>query len=509
MNLQLQLDTEYDKTYDGYTETGVLSCSTDRGRTSRVGISDLGEARVVVESANSRWYPDHASAIAGLARGCLARLRAVTTSGTITSFTGRVSEVRPMLAPGGQAWRAEVTLTDLAQDLSEVEVTTNLRESQAIDGLIAHIATKAAWQHSTNITADNDPATIGYAWWTRVVAWEAIDQLVTADGGIVFTQRDGTLRFHDRAWREANAGAGTAVDLAGQIYAVQEQPVEVYTACAVKVHRRRLRGSQPVWEFQGNIKLNAGQTRRKLVSLTDPVVSLAQPVFEANGKKDWEAYKQKGDGTPDKDVKRNSSITVVARRVGADMVRLKITNTHGTDKVSLVMMRVRGRPVKPRGKLTVRRENNVTEVIGKYPMTDGNESGGEFELDPIAGAYYRRRYEVDTPWVPVAGQGERLAKYLMRRIGTPQPDLTITLTPTRADATIHQRLGWDISQRVIVTSTALGLSNRHYWIENISHDFDEGGWLVTTLFVSPCFFITTTRKSRHELVAVTPTDAAL
>lgn len=505
--LELALDTGYNSTYAGYIETGVLSATPDRGRSARVGISDIAEARIVVKSEDSRWYLDHANAIAGLARGCLARLRAVTSSGTIAFYTGRISDIKPMLADGGLAWRAEVTLVDLAQDLAEVEVTTNLRETQALDGLIGHIATKAAWQHATDLTADNDPEVLAWAWWTRVAAWEAIDQLVTADGGIVFTKRDGTLRFHDRKWRELYSLAASAVNLSSQIQTVEEQPVEVYTSVAVRTHRRRLRGIQSVWESNGNIKLNVGQTRRWIAHATDPIFSLVQPVFTANGKQDWEVYKQKADGTPDRDVKRNGSLTVSVRRIGADMIRIKVTNTHATEKLSIVKLRVRGRPIKPRSRFVVRRENNVTALVGSYTVPDVNEAAGEFELDPVTGRYYRRRYEVDTPWVQVAGQGERLAKYLMRRVGTPQPDLSVTLTPSKDDATIYQRAGLEISDRVILSSTALGLSNRHYWIERVTHTFNEDGFLLTTLFCSPCFFITATRKSRHELVTPTPTDA--
>lgn len=507
LSAQLALDTEYDGTYDGYIETEVLlPVSTDRGRSSRLGVADITEATILVKSVDGRWYLDRSNAIAGLARGCRARLSLVTSSGTRGLFTGRISDIKPILLGGGKAWRAEVTLTDLAMDLQEVEVTGKLQEAQPIDTLIAYIATEAAWQHGSTITSDNTPENVGYAWWNRTPAWTAIEQLAAADGGTVFTKRDGSLRFHDRAWRETHAGAGTQIALSN-IQQIEEQRVEVYTSANVKANRLRVRKLEPVWEYAGNIKLNPGQTKRFLVKAQHPYKDLQQPIRTANGKQDYQVYKQKADGEPDTSIKRNGSLTISVRRAGPNRIRVKVTNTHGSDKISIAKLHIRARPIKPRDPAIVRRESNVSKVIGYYTTNDANESGGEFPYDPITGRYYRRRFDVDNPWVQTTGQADRLAQYYIKRLGTPQPDLRVTLAPVKADAQAYAQAAYEIGERFTVTSSALGLSSHAYWCERVQHTITEDGHLVTTLTLSPAFFITAARSSRHVNVSEVPTGA--
>lgn len=502
LQLLLRLDTELDRTYDGYTETGVLTARTTRGRQNRLGIADIGEAEITVESADGRWYLDRSDAIAGLARGIGARLSCIADGTTLAVITGRIKDIKPILMyPGGKAHAATVTLHELSQDLM-VEISTNLRESQRIEGLIGHAASQAGWMHGTSI--DNGDANIvGYAWATRRSALEWIDELANADGGLVFTTRTGRLDFHDRDFRPAFR---TAVDqdITPILTGYEEQEHDVYTAVTVRAHRHRLRKVQPVWNYDGNLKLNVGQTRKIVIDLTEPVKSLVDPIYETRGKKDWKVFKQKADGTPDEDEPRNGSLNVTARRVGAQKVRLKITNTNATDKLSITELRLRGRPIIERSGRPVRRENNTTTIVGVEAFTDGNESGGEFPHDTIAGVYYRLRHEVDLNWIQSTAQAERLAKHLIKRLGTPQPDIIVECK-AKTEADVAALCARELSDRIRITITTLGLTSRDYWLDAIEHTFNaEEGKLTSRLRLTPTHFVSVGRRDRAETIHAIP-----
>lgn len=494
LDLLLRLDTELDRTYDGYTETGVLTASTRRGRQNRLGIADIGEAEITVESADGRWYLDRSNAIAGLARGIGARLSCVANGTTVAVITGRIKDIKPILMyPGGKAHAAIVTLYELSQDL-DVEISTNLRENQRIEGLIGHAVSQAGWMHGSSL--DNGDANIvGYAWATRQSAREWIDELANADGGLVFTTRLGRLDFHDREFRPAFR-ITVDQDVTPILTGYEEQEHDVYTAVTVRAHRHRLRGVQPVWTFNGNMKLNVGATRKMLVDLTEPVKSLVDPIYLTNGKQDWKVFKQKVDGTPDEEQTRNGSLNVTARRVGAQKARLKITNTHATDKLSITELRLRGRPIKERSGRPVRRENNTTVIVGSGAFNDAAESGGEFPLDSIAGVYYRRRHEVDLNWVQSTAQAERLAKHLIKRLGTPQPDIIVECK-AKTEADVAALCARELSDRIRITIATLGLTNRDYWLDAIEHTFNaEEGKLTSRLRLTPTHFVSVGRRDR-------------
>lgn len=508
-SLKLLLDTALNRSYTGYEETKVISASTTRGKQNRLGIADAGEATILVESADGRWYQDRANAISGLARGIGARLSAVTTSGTATILTGRIESIRPVLADGGIKFAAEVTLRDVLHDLAEVDVTTELKTSQRIDGLISGVATEAGWQHGTSITSGNNPDIVGWNWFTQIPALQAIDELAQADGGTVFTTRAGRLDFHDRDFRIASR-ASVNLDLSSyRIVGYDEDQTEVYTAVKVKVHRRRLSSQRNIFEHFGNLKLNVGQTRRLLYRVQNPISSMAAPVWQSDGVKDWDFYKQKGDGSPDDTAKRNGSVTVNVHKVDAEHIRYKITNNHSTDKLVSKSFKVRGRAILERSPLVVRRQSNLVSIIGSHSMNDANVSGGVFKYEPLEGVYYRRRFEVDNPWVQTSAQANRLAAYMLKRISTPQPDIRIDVRGT-TEAEKFALASLEISDRIQLTVAAVGLTNRNYWLDGIEHRYDENGAWTSTLRLTPCFFVTQNRRDRiSETVQAIPTGLAV
>jgi hypothetical protein len=177
---------------------------------------------------------------------------------------------------------AEVLLTD---GTASVSLLTNVRTDQCVIAVLD----ASGWPSSARSIALGD-TTLSYFWADERRPWDALLELVAAEGGSAtfYVDRDGVFHFENRNYRAITARSVTSQ----ATYADHHEPDglyftsleyspgydAVYNRATYATRRRSPGASTTVWEYGASLTVPAGETRELIARPSDPFVNVVAPV---------------------------------------------------------------------------------------------------------------------------------------------------------------------------------------------------------------------------------------
>ena len=305
-------------------------------------------------------------------------------------------------------------------------------------------------------------------WWVhREKALDAIHKLLKAEKSLAFVKGDGTFVYEDRHHR-LKSGLGGATDhltsqgtfsdtMVDMQYEVSTRPVR--NIAQVTGHKRVVTTLAQLWGTQDRLRIGQGEVLTVWAHLDDPAKPINAPAT---------------DGT---------DYGISATSGGVDSATLRAS-------VATVFT-VYGQSVKMQ--FTNNNTQEVYIVAGSTGAPDGLYIDGQAYGDDEAfareedatskTAYGARSIEVDNPFTGDFNTLTAYAQWLVSRFkginaaGTlvPIPDAVQMELMNGSSALLTQILAREISDRITVTATELGISAKEYYINKMRHEVSNGG----------------------------------
>lgn len=470
-NYPIRIDTDGNAGYNYNAQDDLVGFTVDRGRGERIGIADSGTASITLKSTDGKYYLDRPEAVAGLAMGRRIAVQCIVGEERVDLFRGRITRITPVLVePYGQAWRAEIDAEDAMQVLGAVEVDVDMMRGRSYSNLISQVLKAAKWKGQVKLRSVEEHGA-EFAWFEDVTALAAITEIKEAEGGTFFIARDGTATDEDRFWRRRKEG-DVKLDISDLAYDYSDIQEDVITRVRIRVHEYTLRPLQEVWSRGREMKLKSGDSREFFVDLSDPVIRGS--IHNPQPNKDYKAYNF-ADKKKDENERENmtSDLTFKVRDQFATWAKIFVKNTHNNKDMVISKLRLRGKPIKITGPMTVRQTADDLSVITRPHAAILDEDAPPFLGTAVLGGdvegeYIIRKHEVDNRLVQKRTRAEGLGRFLIGRLSQTQPRIAVSLKPyTEQDILAVAKL--EISHRVRLDNDALGIHGE-YWIDRIEHE---------------------------------------
>jgi len=234
---------------------------------------------------------------------------------------------------------------DLAVELKgrEIHTTTQVATTPGdwIDYIIAAVNLQLTAESRTNITTSVDAGrfSIDFAWMQGETAWEEIKAVAEADGGRVYFDHSGVLRYEDMSHVLLGAHASSVFTFTGARYAglthswtIKEPPINAVT---VQYFPRFIANREVIYSCGERLLIRPGETIEHKASFREPAYSVLDPVADT----DYQAVTAAG-------FDMTSDITITATAY-SKQATLSIENT-GNDSLYMWRNQLRGNLVAKR-----------------------------------------------------------------------------------------------------------------------------------------------------------------
>ena len=326
--------------------------------------------------------------------------------------------------------------------LSRHELDTVLYKNELTGTLVDNIATAAGWAGGTSIDAGQD--TIPYAYWSKVMARFALQEVEESELGFIYIDRAGKLVYEDRHHRYSathqTSQATFDNTMAQIIYDLGVSSVK--NEARATVTPWDLQGIAELWRLEEVPYIPAGESLTWWGDSEYFVDAWTAPVATT----DYLANTQADGGGDNK----TGDIVIVETKL-AKTIKLVVTNNAAVG-VYMTLLKARGTYY-----------DDLTKVSRK--SSDATSQG----------LYQKRTLELDGKFLTDADKAQDFCDYGIARFKDPQPEVKMIIT--NKDATnLTQILTRNISDRITVKNTRLGL-DKDFFINAMEHEISEGGLL--------------------------------
>ena len=444
MALSVKVDWNKDGDYSDTGETVTtrvmenpgLSLSYGRDQITALAPTVAGTGSFTLNNASNDYNPLNASSpIYGYIKPARpVQIQRTVGGNTYTLFDGHTDDTP--LNPDLSSQTVTVSLVDYLADFRGQTVTTSMYSGVRTGTAIGYILDELGWSATLR---DIDPGVTIMPWWYEAGedAFTALEKILQSEGPpALLTMAPGNiLTFRDRHHRLLNTASTTSQDT---WYGATTKPVMItpftYDAgwrnivnnASQDIDVQTLTGLAEVWASDTQITMSDGEVRILNASVTGAVASAVTPV----------------EGTDFTVLSGAVAVALIAD--SGPTIPIRLTATGAT-----VLSGMRLRAIALNTAYAVR-----VEVADSTSITD----------------YGKRDYPTDVPWCNQY-DAEAVFTNVISTRAQPLAIIEAQFACTSSDTTTSDAiLARNLSDRVTVTSTAMGL-NSDFYIENFKHDF--------------------------------------
>lgn len=479
LELELSYNTWAAVTADWHTESPLV---IERGLSPGERVAGIGRMTLALHNPDGRYTPGHANCTAGFRAGIGVRLKASDGANTYTLFTGRIAEVRPLIAAGLKPAPAEIVCEDdmaflyrrrvsafpLMRSVTPRQIVNWLIDSSftpptlfgywrldhPVKGLLGQTTTLPGQFTGKDFEAGQSVFPwAGDTWRGGRIAADLIADVCASEGGFLYIAVDGTPVFEGRHARPRHtvADAALSTGLAG-LEASHERRIMANRVEVTYWPRESDTVESVLWSASKSIQLAPGVPRLLTVRYVDPD-QLAEIVGAQDVKwpEKWQDFtatdQQDGAGTD------ATSYVSVGGVLGATSAQLVLVSRWPKNEMIYVhTLQLRGKPLRSFQPSTLVVEDAAALLAdGRLPLAVHMP----LQDDPRVAADMAR------------------ALLIHRKDSHAWP--AVRVEATASSALLTHALARDVGDRLAITDSAMALSAYGCFIEHIRHEIVRGG----------------------------------
>lgn len=468
-------DLDGDTVLETDLSADVRSASWSLGRDNEFDVVSVGELTINLRSTDGKYHIGHANMIAGWQVGRRVQLTVTVNGNRYGVMVGRIGGIRPFQRGPGVLDGCEVVVHDGLAILAAKTISTT-------------VETEIPYSHPTNTSAVGmvlDAAGVGnrklyatsevlpFVWFESQGALDALSEIQAAERGLFYINGWGQAVYQDRYYRYRETRATNSGISFSAVSSVSNAAVEddIYTEVRVQTFPRTAQPLGVIWSTTDPIVLDPGQTLPVFANFNIPAINIVQPVSGV----DYYAV------NPSNGSDATGDIRIVITEYGAS-AKIVLTNTASSAR-GVGLLQLRGQAiadVNP-GQTTAIASSPVVYGLGYWQLSAAVPDSNGYHLNPtsntkkakLAGngdtAFTPRTMDLSPRLLASFPVADSLARYILKRQGLQNPRVELTVLAAD-DATLSTLLGLDLSDRITLSLSNLGISG-DYWIEHMRHDF--------------------------------------
>jgi len=440
-----ELSGNFTGTYDDIS-ADVKTIHFSRGKSDELEKAEVGQLSITLNNAGGKYTPGYGGVISAL----LLPKRPIKVSyGTATfapQFYGFIEEIIPH--PHLTEQDCIITAVDGLDFLSRHDMATALYKNALTGTIHGYILNDAGWS-ATMRTLDTGQDTVPYWYGSDVKARFAQEEIDNSEQGFSIIDGSGYFRFEDRYHRSTatHQTSQATFDNTMTYITYSLNPKNVYNIIKVTVTPWELKAEAELWKLQETPAIPIGETLTWWGDSQYSVDTWVTPVSTT----DYTANSQ-ADGLGDNET---ANISIVTTKL-AKAIKLAITNNALHD-VYITLLKARGTYYDDQTTVTRKVEDTTSQT-----------------------AYQKRTLTIDGKYITSADLAQDLSNYAIGKYKDPRAELSMTIM-NQDTATLTQILSREISDRITVVNTKLGIS-ADYFIDYMNHDISMGGKLHTVTY---------------------------
>jgi len=423
-----------------------ISLTYGRDQDRQLNPASVGNAAFSLINVDRAYSPEWStSALFGNLEPARAMRAQVTWAGhTYPVFVGRIDDFNIKVDMNDRS--VDFTFLDGLNDLSEVNLSTEVFQSKRTGELIDLILDEVGWLGARDIDLG---ATVVKFWWAEGTdAFSAINDLVASEGppAIAFIAPDGTFVFHDRHHRLQNDASITSQGIFSQgamfdctapvvtgggifnytaPFAYAHGWRDIVNSVEFDVSERQLNDTlTAVYTSEDNVSLATGESFELTFSGNDPFMNAITPVPVTD-------YTTSGAGT----------LSVTLSRTSGASAKLTFQAIGGS--LTILTMQVRAYPI------------SVTKTVKISQQDSGSIS-----------THGERRYPNSAPWAN-ANDSDAIASMILLRYAQRRPTIQLRVVTSDPQHFV-QVLQRTVGDRITVINGEMGLDD-DFFIERVTH----------------------------------------
>lgn len=444
----IQIDWQQNGHFEGaYNFVCPTFLKFERGKNDELGYSITGMCELRLNNSDDKYSPKYSSSpLYGYVKpGREIRVLAHfdrAQNEPYTLFRGRIDTITPH--PHYAKEDCYILALDGMDILTRADVSTGLHEDQKTGVIIGDILDKASWS-SARRTLDTGVDTLPYVWWNNVKAMLAINQLGESQLGSFWVDGAGYARWEDRHHRLKGAHMtprfefdNIMVDIPYE-YSMRGTINRAVSAFIPKAEQ----ASAVIWTLEeGTPAIAPGETYSFEAEYGDPAKDVITPVANT----DYTINSEAGGGGDD--LSGDMTVTFTGYGAGAVVSILSAASVIAY----ITLFQIRGK--------SILNEETITRTAEDSASQDD---------------YGIHSKQLTVPFQSSLATAEGLAKWLVATYKDPTPNVNMAMM--NADWERWQQiLALDISDRITVKNTKLGLDD-DYYINKVKHRITQGGLL--------------------------------
>ncbi len=438
--------------YDDIT-ADVKSIHFSRGKSDELGKAEVGQLSITLNNATGKYTPSNTLSV--LYGYLLPKkvIKIIYCSGATDYplFYGFIEEIIPH--PHLTEQDCIITAVDGLDFLSRHDLATALYKSTTsttLTGTIhGHILDDAGWSASMR-TLDAGQDTVPYWYGADIKARFAQGEIDDSEQGFSYVDGSGNFRFEDRHHRSTathqTSQATFTNTMANITYSLN--PKNVYNIVKVTVTPWVLQVEAELWRLKETPAIPVGETSvwwgESQYFVDTWVTPVATTDYTANSLAN-------GTGT------NMTTDIVITTTKFAKTIKLSIIN-NGTVPAFITLLKARGTWYDDQTQVTRKAEDTTSQT-----------------------AYQKRTYELDGKYMADASKAQDYASYAIGKFKDPRAELGMGIMNQDA-ATLTQILTREISDRITIKNTKLGITSQDFFIDYMEHDISMSGLLHTVTY---------------------------
>jgi len=418
----------------------VRSASYKRGKDSELGKASTGSLELTLDNSTQVFSPEYS---AGALYGLLLPKRAIRLTTTAPAaynlFYGYIEQIIPH--PGITEQTCYVYALDGLDYLSRAITKSELYKSHVTGALITHILDDAGWSAALR-SIDTGQDTIPYFYSNDRACLADLRDIEDSELGFIIINGAGQLCWEDRQhrWKAPHNASQATFDDSMVAITYSYGAKQLYNRIEATVTTWELQPLAEIWRLETEEVLTAGEVVTYFPEFLDFCNAITTPVATT----DYTAWTGTGGTGTDKTASLTVSITKFAK--GA-----MLTITNGWSAPLYVnLLRLRGTLYNSRTKISKVREDTTSQT-----------------------AYQKRVYKLDGKYLTNATVADAFCVWFLSTHKEPSAEISMTVVNKNA-ANLTQILSREISDRITVVNTELGLSD-DYFIDSMGHTITDGG----------------------------------
>lgn len=412
-----------------------------------------GTAGFLLDNQSRDYSPDNA---AGPLYGSLLpgrKVRVLTQHGGLeydlfTGFLFRMRQ-RPRQIERSVAVEALGPLSRLMQKTGENKISTQLYENIATSTAVGHILDAVGWPAGDRVI-DTGKTIMTYWWLEDEDPFQALLTVLLTEGpgGCIYEQGDGDIVFESRHYRflttRSKTSQATFRDVSssepafGPQFGYDDGWDAIINECSIELKTREVAAAMDVvWEYGSELTLSLreNEVRDLTVHATDPFKEAIAPV----------------ENTDYVIVLGGISSVTLDRTSGQSCT---MTITAGVSGATISYLQLRAKTISTVGTTTIKNTIDCSASIAKY-----GKRAHKWAARPDISLLVAQDFVNGVVW----------------EYREPRAKVEFALV-NRSNVPLVQALSREISDRITLIEPQTGL-NGDYWIEQITHEIEQGGAL--------------------------------